>query len=280
MRCIAPKLIWPYRSTEWTDQHEENVLSVPCGKCLACLSNKRTEWIFRLEQEYKFSSGALFVTLTYDEKHNPGELRKEDVQLFMKRLRKRNNGKRIRYYLTGEYGTITGRPHYHLLLFNCTEEQHIREAWADSRSKPIGIVHVGKVTEASIAYCTKYIIQSGEGESGRTKPFALMSRGYGIGGRYLSDEMVQWHRANDALYSVRQGVKTRLCRFYKSKIWYSESERARISSVGLLAGLAEEIARRKELEKRYGSDGEAKYIEMRNAMLARIKIKVAHTQTM
>lgn len=269
---------------DYTDKRDEYALSVPCGKCLVCLSHKRVEWIFRLEQEFKYSKSAHFVTLTYDEKHYPGELQKVDVQLYLKRLRKNlstnYNVNGVRYYLVGEYGHITGRAHYHLLLFNCIEEGPIRTAWVDSKQKPIGIVHVGKVEAASIAYCTKYIIQPPDGDDERCKPFALMSRGYGIGGRYLSDSMVEWHRANDALYSVREGSKIRLSRFYRSKIWYDESERERLSASALSIALSNQIAQRKELEKRYGSAGEAKYIEMRNAMLARIKTKVAFTQSL
>lgn len=280
MRCIAPKLIWPHRSVEWSDKNEEYAVSVPCGKCLACLSNKRQEWIFRLEQEFKYSKNAMFVTLTYDPKHYPGQLQKRDLQLFMKRLRKKDGSNSIRYYAVGEYGTNYGRAHYHILLFNGTEE-HVRQAWRDAEQKPIGVVHIGKVTQASIAYCTKYIIQQSGNEQpdGREKPFSLMSRGYGIGGRYLTDNMVRWHRENMANYSVNAGFKVRLSRFYKSKIWYKEDEREALSKVALLKGLTEQVRVRQWFEDRYGEKGDAKYMEMRDAMLARIKSKVAYSQT-
>lgn len=185
MRCIAPKLIWPHRSVEWQSANEEYAVSVPCGKCLACLSNKRMEWIFRLEQEHKYSSSAWFVTLTYDEKHlrSDRSLCKRDLQLYFKRLRKYDGHKNIRYYAVGEYGEVTGRPHYHILLFNAVES-FIRSAWYDAKQRPIGIVHLGNVSAASIAYCTKYVIQRPEVMAdGRERPFALMSRKYGIGGR-------------------------------------------------------------------------------------------------
>lgn len=279
MRCVAPKLIWPNRSVEWTDKNEEYPVTVPCGKCLACLSNKRTEWTFRLTQEHKFSKSSMFVTLTYDEKHYPGELQKRDVQLFMKRLRKLDGTNSIRYYLVGEYGTQRDRAHYHILLFNGTEA-HVRAAWVDSRQKPIGIVHIGKVTQASIAYCTKYIVQPPGESDGRAKPFALMSRAYGIGGRYLSDNMVQWHRDNDALYCVDYGTKVRLPRFFKSKIWYNETDRERVSRLGLEAGLKEQEKERKYLERKYGPRWPEKLAELRNAVLSRIKSKVAYSQTL
>lgn len=45
---------------------------------------------------------------------------KRDVQLFLKRLRKyldKYEGQKIRYFVTGEYGPESFRPHFHILLF-------------------------------------------------------------------------------------------------------------------------------------------------------------------
>lgn len=289
MRCINPKMIYPHRSVEWSDRNEEYPISVPCGKCLVCLSSKRSEWILRLEQEFKFSSGAMFVTLTFDRRHYPsnGSISKRDIQLYVKRLRKaifQKDGRvRIRYFAVGEYGGRTGRAHYHILLFNCDSESAVRSAWCDSKGVPIGIVHIGQVTQASIAYCTKYIVQTCEVPDmevrGIEPPFRLMSRAYGIGGRYLSDAMVAWHRDGAKNYVMRDGVKARLPRFYKSKIWYSEKDREAVSKAALLESLQAELRMQADLEKKYGSRGPAKYIEMRDAMLSRVKQKVAFSQS-
>lgn len=74
-----------------------------------------------------------FVTLTYENDKVPrsqdgrGILVKKDVQDWMKRFRKEverrlpgdgNYGRRIRYYLVGEYGDLSWRPHFHAILFN------------------------------------------------------------------------------------------------------------------------------------------------------------------
>lgn len=280
MKCIAPKVIWPHRSVAWVDAHDEYPVSVPCGKCMACLVNRRSEWAFRLEQEFKFSSSAYFVTLTYDEKHlrRDRSLCKRDLQLYFKRLRKSYENQRIRYYAVGEYGSKSGRPHYHVLLFNVPDE-FIRRAWVDSHGVSIGIVHIGQVTEASVSYVLKYLVQMVEDYGDRQKPFALMSRAYGIGGRYLSDEMVSWHRDNDANYAFRYDVKVRLPRFYKSKIWYCEEDRERISKASLLRSLEIELKQSKFLERKFGAGWQAKYAEMRNAALASVKLKVAFSQT-
>jgi len=211
------------------------LVSVPCGKCIPCLISKRQEWTFRLEQEHRVSKSAYFVTLTYDEKHlrSDGSLNKRDLQLYLKRLRKKDEQSRIRYYAVGEYGTVHGRPHYHILLFN-SEESQIRSAWTDSKGGTIGIVHVGRVTGASIAYVIKYMIQKDSYPEGVEKPFATMSRRYGIGGNYLSDVQIGWHRENGACYSLRPGnVKGRLPRFYRDKIWYPGRGREEVSKAAM-----------------------------------------------
>lgn len=280
MKCVSPNLIFPHRSVEWCDRNEEKPMLVPCGKCLACLSNKRNDWSFRLEQEYKYSKGAHFVTLTYDQKHYPSDgcLDKRHVQLYLKRLRKRDGTNSIRYYAVGEYGSKSGRAHYHILLFNA-DEKNIRLAWCDSKGAPIGIVHVGTVTSASVAYVTKYIIQKPEHLEGRTKPFSLMSRKYGIGGKYLTDEMVNWHREGDKNYCIREGQKIRLPRFYREKVWYKPVDRERIASASLTQSLDAAIKEEKILRKKFGERWREKQAEMRLAVIQRIRKKVAYSQS-
>jgi hypothetical protein len=153
--------------------------------------------------------------LTYDNAHLPadGKLQKRHLQLYLKRLRKNTGIKQVRYYAVGEYGSKFGRPHYHVLFFNVNHDNpHVRSAWS------YGLVHVGRVQRASIGYVTKYVIQRRNKEDG----FTLMSRRYGIGGMYLTDEMVAWHREDDRMYMVVDGKKVKLPRYYHDKIWYGE----------------------------------------------------------
>lgn len=297
MNCSTPNTITPPNS--------EACIRVPCGKCIPCLGNKRNDWSYRLEQEYKSSKSAIFVTLTYDQKHYPndGSLDKKHVQNYLKRLRKRDVSGKIRYYAVGEYGSKSGRAHYHALLFNCSEE-HARKAWCDSKQNPIGIVHIGKVTEASIAYCTKYILQPELATGKLQKPFSLMSRAYGIGAKYLTDEMVEWHRENEANYIQRYGQKGRLPRFYREKIWptitakVQRSTGEKIPLTGIqnlintrlqyLKTRVSESAKklvldneRKENEywkESHGTNWERAKAESRNAVIERVKTKIAFTQ--
>ena len=61
---------------------------------------------------------AWFVTLTYSPENVPenGSLNPADPKRFVERLRRRTR-RRLGYYLCGEYGSKTKRPHYHAVLY-------------------------------------------------------------------------------------------------------------------------------------------------------------------
>jgi len=218
---------------------------VPCGKCPVCDSNRREEWSIRLLEEYKVSKGAIFVTLTYNEENVPYGLNdvqtlvKTDFQNFIKRIRKKSNGK-IRYYAIGEYGTKTYRPHYHAIIFNsdCINSLLIENAWSKHRGntstnkpifEPIGNVHIGTVNIRSIMYICKYHLNKGIYPVGADPPFALMSRNPGIGANYIMTHE-DYHQRNvemNAYYSDYERKK-RLPRYYKNKI-YTKEQRAVLS---------------------------------------------------
>lgn len=111
-------------------------LTLRCGKCLACKNVRTREWSTRLFHESStIDHKCCFVTLTYHDKYLPKgrNLCKRDVQLFLKRLRKRLSmeNRRLKYYICGEYGPKTLRPHYHAILFGCTAKDStiIFQAW-------------------------------------------------------------------------------------------------------------------------------------------------------
>lgn len=279
MTCTDQKTIWPHRSIDWIDTpgNIEKPIQVPCGKCIPCLMSKRSDWCFRLEQEYKYSKTAYFVTLTYDQKHCPDQLEVIHLQLYLKKVRKALPNEKIRYYAVGEYGSKSGRPHYHLIIFNATEEV-LRSKWTDKQKRVIGLVHIGRVTPASVAYCTKYILQP-ELSNGKKKAFATMSRAYGIGAMYLQDNMVKWHRDNDANYVMRYNEKGRLPRFYREKIWYKPKDRERISSKAMKLTLENQEKERNYWKQEHGDNWETAMLEARSRLLERVKVKIKYTQT-
>lgn len=209
-------------------------VTIPCGKCMACLSRKRNAWAFRLQNEARDSKTSVFVTLTYDVDHvpvseyNAPTLLKRDIQLFLKRLRKeikKHSDTPVRYFIVGEYGPTTLRPHYHGLIFNLPYTDKANEVklknilvtcWKN------GFVQLGTVTDASIQYCTKYLITKESLLQDREKEFALMSRNPGLGISYLTNEVIEFHNNSKIkrFYTVlRGGTKTALPRYYSDKIF-------------------------------------------------------------
>ena len=97
---------------------------VPCGHCELCKDKKARDWSFRAICETVTSTSIpLFLTLTYNNKHLPKcGIFKEEIQLFLKRLRTRLDSlgieHNIRYCAVGEYGSKSKRPHYHMILWN------------------------------------------------------------------------------------------------------------------------------------------------------------------
>lgn len=203
-----------------TVRHGDAVHKVPCGKCAFCLTNKRSQWQFRIYHEMRTQEyPGYFLTLTYDEKHVkrvPGvglSLRFRDVQLFLKQVRKRKYY--AKYVCVGEYGTDTHRPHYHMLLWTDCPPETLEQIWFRGR------IHFGKVTMASAMYCLKYIIQPKQKqENGLEKTRAQFSRGIGLS--YLDAAMYDYHTfdyEDPELFSRIDGRKVALPRYYKNKIF-------------------------------------------------------------
>jgi len=205
---------------------EGTYTSVPCGKCANCKKRKISGWAFRLIEEERICASSSFITLTYEDSKVPlsknglQTIDKKHMQLFMKRLRKRNTNQ-LKYYLCGEYGGRFQRPHYHMILFNA-EIKTIEPAW------DMGHIHYGEVSEDSIFYTLKYLNKRGyigknEGDD-RIKEFSLMSKG--LGKTYAMDKKFKaWHQADieNRLYcNLKNGNKIAMPRYLKEKIYTRE----------------------------------------------------------
>lgn len=94
-------------------------IRVPCGKCLFCRLEHAKEWGLRCALEWFVNrdSECYFLTLTYADDFNDGKLHKVHVRDFIKKLRSRFRGVKFKYFVCGEFGEKTNRPHYHMLLF-------------------------------------------------------------------------------------------------------------------------------------------------------------------
>lgn len=151
-------------------------LTIPCGGCTGCRLDRSKDWAVRCMHEAQMHEVNCFVTLTYDDDHKPadGSLQVEHFQKFIRRLRKKH-GRKIRYYMCGEYGENEFRPHYHACLFGIdfTDKTLWRERDGVRvyRSKtleriwPYGFSTVGTVTWQSAAYTARYVMKKVTGQN-------------------------------------------------------------------------------------------------------------------
>lgn len=213
-------------------------------------------------QEEKHSDSAHFVTLTYTTTTVPITQRgfmtlcKADVQKFFKRLRKMLPDNKIKYYVAGEYGDKSMRPHYHAIIFNA-DVVSIDKAWSLD-NKSLGQTHFGTVTGASVGYTLKYMSKAKKipmhRNDDRVKEFSLMSKG--LGASYMSDAMVQWHKndlENRMYLNLEEGKKISMPRYYKDKV-YTEPERERVAFFARLKNELRDRDLLRKMEEKYGDD--------------------------
>lgn len=105
-----------------------NGTEVGCRLCWQCELEKVNDFCGRGIAEMKYAKKTLALTLTYADTAgaNAVTLVYEDVQLFLKNVRKEFD---VRFMVAGEYGTAKNRAHWHIVLFcQGPSKQAIRKA--------------------------------------------------------------------------------------------------------------------------------------------------------
>ena len=192
--------------------YSDKEIKLACGRCIGCRLEYSKQWAIRCVHEAQLHEDNQFITLTYNDRHLPRDygLHYEHFQAFMKRLRK-ELGNGIRFYMCGEYGDETSRPHYHALLFNCdlpdrrlhTIRRGNRHYTSETLTRLWGKGHcyTSDVTWQSAAYCARYVTKKITGQGAddhyrwvdktsgeihdRAPEFGKMSLRPGIGTQWL-----------------------------------------------------------------------------------------------
>ena len=201
------------------------ITRIPCGKCIGCRNDNARRWSARCynEAQYIGLDKCCFVTLTFNNKmlysrENPWSLNKQAFSGFIKRLRKRISYKYgitgVRFFACGEYGSLKGRPHYHMLIFGFNfpdkvvmrgpgypmklqphvingrmiynySSEFLNECWSPAGSDvPFGFATISYLTYEDCAYAARYVIKKlGQFNSskGRESEFINASRMPGLG---------------------------------------------------------------------------------------------------
>ncbi|AXH75429.1 MAG: replication initiator protein [Microviridae sp.] len=206
-------------------------VKLPCGQCAGCRIDRAREWTIRCMHEASCHEKNSFVTLTYSDENIPAgnTLVYEDFQLWIKRLRKHTQTP-LRYFMCGEYGSQTERPHYHALIFGyqfpdlqpwgITPQGHqtyrsatLEKLWWQGNSL------IGQVTKQAAGYIARYSLKKVTGNladahyNGRTPEFARMSLKPGIGATWFDKYK------SDCLpcdYIIHDGIKMPVPRYYEN----------------------------------------------------------------
>lgn len=204
-------------------------IQLPCGKCIGCRLDYSRVWADRcvLESLSYDPDRCWFVTLTYDDNSIVNEKRSlvnskgylslypKDVQDFLKRLRitwqRRYGCEKIRFFMCGEYGSTSARPHYHLLIYNLPipdlkyykanvdgdilyNSDEIESLWG------LGYVVIGKFEWKTAAYTARYVLKKFKGKTKEeteeyynsldlVPEYTRCSRNPGIGRDYLDSHV-------------------------------------------------------------------------------------------
>lgn len=251
--------------------YNPKVMLIPCGQCIGCRIRQREDWTTRIELEARDypKEEVWFITLTYDDDHVPGMIVKtgeimrkvqytwkpgekrpssvqillyEDIQKFLKRLRKAYKSK-LRYFVAGEYGEQTARPHYHMILYgwkptdleNLYKIHHngyytskwLAELWG------MGQIQIAQAVPETYRYVAGYVTKKmyeidGKKanvyyELGQTKPFACMSLKPGLGDNYYQEHKAEIWR--QGYIQCTNGKKAQIPRYYEKQMEAENPER-------------------------------------------------------
>lgn len=210
MGCVQPQSAWRLRrgdgitftrSLGWADRP----VAIACGRCLGCQKAKNAQWAIRVLHEAQCHEFNCFITLTIDDEHMPEDqsLDLRHWQLFAKRLRK--NVGPFRFFMSGEYGDRTERPHYHACIFGMDFRLADAEPMENTSGKDLlwnspqldklwgmGHVAIGALSYESAHYTAKYLQKrsvkdkgQNRDERGRLHEFISMSKNPGIGAEWI-----------------------------------------------------------------------------------------------
>lgn len=236
MRCTRPRTVGfkaDGKTISWSQRHyskEFATFELPCGKCLHCRLEYARQWAIRCMHEARVHPENSFVTLTYNDENLPKgpdgrpRLHYQDFQLFMKRLRQKRykdfvktygpenwkllskqerrqiyGPQEIGFFVTGEYGDQTKRPHWHAIIFNYRPHD-AKPKYRNKRGDQVfssesldglwgkGNTDFGSVTFDSAGYCARYAtkkLNHGKDGDHDYHPISKKSSRQAIGKKFL-----------------------------------------------------------------------------------------------
>lgn len=224
MACYHPLPAWRFQSLRKLSADGRPVpVEFPCGQCVGCQLSRKRAWALRITHEaacHKYPSS--FVTLTYSDANYFPSLNYNDFKLFIRRVI--SSYGQTRYFVAGEYGSNSWRPHWHAILFGLVPTQKALDTlWG------LGFTSIGEVNAVTAAYVAKYAVKSQRrrprrvvdpttGEAVDLVPeFARMSLRPGIGLEWFKKHWTDVYAARDAIV-LPGGMHVPPPRYYDKKL--------------------------------------------------------------
>jgi len=186
MTCTSPVEAWKtpngiaFKPNTKLPYWANNPFHLPCRNCLSCRIDRTRDWTVRIMHESQLHDQNMFLTLTYDEENLPKDksLNHDHFTQFMDRLRahaRYTEGKKVSYYMCGEYGDKTGRAHYHAIIFGYRYPDTIKFGKSLYNSETLmkhwklGHTSIGNVEPQSARYVAGYIMKKITGDLAEDK---------------------------------------------------------------------------------------------------------------
>lgn len=229
-------------------------IDLPCRKCNECLLTMRREWTVRAIAEGMNTDNMCFMTLTYNDEHLKmartvdanGEiylhptLDHEHYQKFMRRLRNYYSDKKLRFFMCGEYGSRTFRPHYHAIIYgiglkdikdlkvwnrNKNGDLLYSSEWLSLNIWQNGHVIIGDCQVASCCYVAGYVDKKFNNIKGSKfyemtdiiPPYVKSSNRPGLGRNWFDDNIDRYKSLYDYI-SVSLGIEEPI-KLYLTENW-------------------------------------------------------------
>lgn len=179
-----------------------NGSTVGCRICWQCKQRRIDDWVGRCIAESMVCHESRFVTLTYgkDEYGNADHpsavvLTYSDVQKWFKRLRK--DGLKFKYFAVGEYGSMKGRAHWHILMYFQGQAPDVSmNERINDKYWPHGYSQWESASINAIRYCCKYITKNVDNFHDKTKTMKqyhlMMSKKPPLGYEYFQNLAQQY----------------------------------------------------------------------------------------
>lgn len=252
-------------------------LLIPCGRCLLCSRRYRLHWALRCSHELRQHDASCFLTLTvnsdsigsvfppatsaelndrlhtdfYDVDSKIPSLRHKPFQDFMKRLRRsldyRGFDSKLRYFMCGEYGDKSLRPHYHSVIFGFNPSDRVPLPGKPglfvspfvSKLWPYGFHIIEDTCENNISYVAGYCDKKMERRRidwlrsySMMPEYVAMSRRPGIGGdffdRYCDSDLYPQNADGSFLRHfalLGRNRKVKMPRYYDDLLFLRDPEK-------------------------------------------------------